>query len=61
MHKIVGMGGHQFCHLLRHSAFSFRRGSDAGVGLDQLVLKDAEGELGRVIRIIVCGAGRSYK
>ena len=32
VHKIFGMGGHRFRHLPRHSAFGFRRSSDAGAG-----------------------------
>ena len=32
VHKTVGMGGRQFCHLPRHSAFGFRRGRDVGGG-----------------------------
>ena len=61
VYKPVGMGGHRFRHLPRHSAFGFRRSNDAGVGRDQLVLEGAEGDRGRVIRIRVCGAGRSCK
>ena len=30
MHKTVGIGGRRFHHLPRHSAFDFRRSSDAG-------------------------------
>ena len=30
VHKTVGMGGHRFRHLPRHSAFGFRRSGDAG-------------------------------
>ena len=61
VHKTVGMGGRRFRHLPRHSAFGFRRNSNAGGRRDQLVLEDAEGDRGRVIRIRVCGAGRSCK
>ena len=32
VHKTVGMGGRRFHHLPRHSAFGFRRSSDAGGG-----------------------------
>ena len=32
MHKTVGMGGRRFRQLPRHSAFGFRRSSDAGGG-----------------------------
>ena len=49
MHKTVGIGGRRFRHLPRHSAFGFRRSSDVGGGRDQLVLEDADGDLGRVI------------
>ena len=32
VHKTVGIGGRQFRHLPRHSAFGFRRSGDAGEG-----------------------------
>ena len=123
MHKTLGMGGRRFHQLPRHSAFGFRRSSEAGggarywraakralqylwrtkdvgityggtpgsctklwawvdadfttcpdirrsvsggavklgVGRDQFVLEDAEGDRGCIIRNRVCGAGRSCK
>ena len=61
VHKTVGMGRLRFRHLPRHSAFGFRRRSDAGGGRDQLVLEGVEGNSGRVIRIRVCGADRRCK
>ena len=59
VHKTVGMGVRRFRHLPKHSAFGLRRSGDAGGGRDQLVFEGAEGDRGRVIRIRVCGAGKS--
>ena len=62
VHKTVGMGGRRFRHLPRLSALGFRWSGDAGGGgRDRPVLEGAEGDHGRVIRIRVCGAGRSCK
>ena len=61
VHKTIGMGGRRFRHLPRHSAFGVGRSSDAGGGRDQLALEGAGGDRGRVIRIRVYGAGRSFK
>ena len=61
VHKTVRIGGRRFRHLPRHSACGSRRSSDAGGGGDQFVFEGAEVDRGRVIRIRVCGAGRSCK
>ena len=59
--KTVGMSGRRFRLLPRLSTLGFRRSGDAEGGRDQLVPEDAEDDRGRVIRIRVCGAGRSCK